>query len=37
MTSDFSGEYVLGRSAGMLSAGASAIQRAVMRIKHREQ
>jgi hypothetical protein len=37
MTSDFSGEYVLDRPACTLSAGASAIRSAAMRIEHREQ
>jgi hypothetical protein len=36
MKSDFSGEYVLDRPASTLSAGASAIQSALMRIEHRE-
>jgi hypothetical protein len=36
MTSDFSGDYVLDRSACSLSAAASGIQSAVMRIEHLE-
>ena len=36
MTPDFTGEYVLDRPACTLSAAASGIQSAVMRIEHRE-
>jgi hypothetical protein len=36
MKSDFSGEYVLDRPACVLSAAASGIESAVMRIDHRE-
>jgi hypothetical protein len=36
MKRDFSGEYVLDRTASALSAGAAAVQSAVMRIDHRE-
>jgi hypothetical protein len=36
MKSDFSGEYVLDRRASTLSSGAAAVQRAAVRIEHRE-
>lgn len=36
MKSDFSGEYVLDRWASTLSSEAAAVQRAVVRIEHRE-
>jgi hypothetical protein len=36
MTTDFSGEYVLNREASALSPGAAAIERARLRIEHRE-
>ena len=36
MTADFSGEYVLDRPACALSAAASGMESAVMRIEHRE-
>lgn len=36
MKADFSGEYVLDRQASTLSSGAAAVQRAEVRIEHRE-
>src|SRR5438046_4305847 len=36
MKSDFSGEYILDRQASTLRSGAAAVQKAVVRIDHRE-